>query len=512
MSKADVPCTSSTSSPYYAAIDLGSNSFHMVVARISDNKVEIVDREKHMVQLARGLKPGGTLDKQAQARALTCLHRFAERLRNIPDSQTRAVGTKTLRSARGSSKFLSSAERVLGLKIEVISGYEEARLVYAGLANRITRNDQRLVIDIGGGSTEFIIGIGAKPLLLESLTLGCVSLTEEFIAQGSQINQHNMRAIYFSACAELEEMRRNYIKTGWQVAYGTSGTMKAVAELLVERDGGAVITKASLKTLIAKIMSEGKISAPSLPKLRREVLPAGLAIIEAIFDQLQFEKLHISDASLKEGLIYDTLGRLYDQDRRVETVAQLKKQYDIDGDHAERVSAMAKQFWSHMSSMAHIKGLRLPAVSRSKILIWAAELHEIGLKVSHSGYHHHGHYLLKHSDLAGFGRYEQYVLANLVRLHRKKLTREKVEDGLDETALQAFVPLLICLRLAVLLNRRRETPDELPQLSYKDNVYTLTFTKGWPESHPLTTSSLELEQSYYKNIGVELQLNVSSVH
>lgn len=488
-------------SPYYAAIDLGSNSFHMLIARISDNKVEVVDREKQMVQLARGLLANGCIDEEAQERALICLHRFSERLRDIPPAQIRAVGTKTLRAAKDSGKFLKSAERVLGIKIQIISGYEEARLVYAGLANRITRNDQRLVIDIGGGSTEFIIGEGYKPLQLESLALGCVSFTEAYLTKNGGVNEHNMRAAYYSACAELEEIRRNYIKMGWKVAYGTSGTMKAVAELLVERDGGAVITKESLKALVKQTIADAKVNSDSLPKLRREVLPAGLAIIDAIFDQLQLEKIHISDATLKEGLIYDTLGRLSDRDSRVETVARLKTQYDIDEDHAQRVSGMARTFWSQ------IKGPNLPAVSRTKILLWAAELHEIGLKISHSSYHNHGHYLLKHSDLAGFGRYEQYILANLVRLHRKKLTPEKLEQGLDATAMEAFVPILLCLRLAVVLNRRRENSDAVPQLSGKDTAFKLSFDKGWLQSHPLTAASIEQELNYFKNIGIELTLN-----
>ncbi len=485
-------------SPYFAAIDLGSNSFHMLIARVYEGKVETVDREKQMVQIARGMRADGTLDEQSQERALTCLHLFSERLRDIPGAQMRAVGTKTLRAAKNSNRFLNAAESVLGVKIQIISGYEEARLVYAGLANTVTAADQRLVIDIGGGSTEFVVGAGFKPICLESLAMGCVSFSEKFILHSGGVTRDTMRKAYYAACAELEEIRKNYLKTGWDITYGTSGTMKAVADLLVEQDGGAVITRASLEALLKDTVANGRISSATVPKLRRDVLPAGLAILQAIFELLKIDKIHVADATLKDGLIYDTLGRFSDRDSRVETVAQLQTQYNIDRDHAERVRRAAKQFWSQ------IKGPDLPGVSRTKILSWAAQLHEIGLSISHSSYHHHGHYILRHSDLAGFGRYEQYVLANLVRLHRKKLADDRVAEGLDKPARQAFIPLLLCLRLAVLLHRRRENLDALPQLSKNNGAYVLSFPPTWLASHPLTLASLEQERAHFGNIGVNL--------
>jgi len=487
-------------SPYFAAIDLGSNSFHMLITRVNGGKVDTVDREKQMVQIARGLQADGTLDEEAQERALICLHRFSERLRDIPKAQIRAVGTKTLRTANNSNKFLKSAERVLGVKIQTISGYEEARLVYAGLAYTVSNTDKRMVIDIGGGSTEFVIGAGFNAICLESLPLGCVSFSEKYILHSGGVTRANMKKAYYAACAELEEIRKNYLKTGWEIAYGTSGTMKAVAELLVDEDGGAVITKDSLDTLVKETVAHGSIVPGNVPKLRRDVLPAGLSILQAIFDQLKLEKIHVADATLKEGLIYDTLGRFSDQDSRAETVEQLKTRYNIDRDHADRVSQAARQFWTQ------IGGPNLIGVSRTKILSWAGQLHEIGLSISHSSYHHHGYYILRHSDLAGFGRYEQYVLANLVRLHRKKLAEYRVEEGLDNAAKQAFIPLLLCLRLAVLLHRRRENMHELPKLKMKDNVCTLIFVRGWLESHPLTRASLEQEQEYFKNINLELKI------
>ncbi len=485
-------------SPYFAAIDLGSNSFHMLIVRIDGNTVEVIDREKQMVQIARGLGTDGALNEEAQERALICLHQFSERLRDIPSSHIRAVGTKTLRAAKNAKKFLKDAERVLGIKIQIISGYEEARLVYAGLANSISQSEQRLVVDIGGGSTEFIIGKNLKPLRLESLPLGCVSFTERYM-RSKGLNSKSMRNVYLAACAELEEIRKNYLKTGWDVAYGTSGTMKAVAELLAPEDGGAVITHASLVALFDHTAKSGELDGSGIPKLRREVLPAGLAIVRAVMDQLKLEKIHVADASLKEGLIYDTLGRFDNRDARVETVEKLIEQYAIDRDQAQRVSDCALTLWSELN------GPNLPGISRTKILRWAAQLHEIGLNISHSSYHQHGHYLLRHSDLAGFGRYEQYILATLVRLHRKKLSKSRT-DGLDASARVAFVPLLICLRLAVLLHRRRENLDATPHIHVKDDVYSVHFPKGWLDEHPLTLASLIEEQSYLANIGVALSV------
>lgn len=485
-------------SPYFAAVDLGSNSFHLLVVRINGVQVDIVDREKDMVQIARGLDSNGTLKSDAQDRAIACLERFAERLRDIPSPQIRVVGTKTLRVAINSKDFLRRAENALGAPIQIISGYEEARLVYAGLAHSVTNDhSQRLVIDIGGGSTEFIIGQNDSPQLMESLDLGCVTYSENFFFHSGGVSAKTIKCAYVAACTELEQIRKNYIRTGWKIAYGTSGTMRAIAELLTAQDGGAVITKPSLDELVNTVVKQGGINSKSLPELRKQVLPAGLAILQAILDQLKLDKIHIADATLKDGLIYDTIGRLTDADTRMATVEKLQKQYEIDTAQAARVANTARHFWRQ------INGPPLPVVSRTKILRWAAALHEIGLSISHSGYHHHGFYILRHSDLAGFGRYEQHILANLVRSHRRKLGPGRFE-GMDEAALAAFIPLTICLRLAALLHRRREDLAELPALSADGNQFSLKFKDNWLEENPLTLAGLEQEAEYYRQIGVSL--------
>jgi len=347
---------------------------------------------------------------------------------------------------------------------------------------------------------------------MESLPLGCVTYAEKFFfsaISSDKVNSNNashdsrtmeksMRRAYVAACSELEMIRRNFLRRGWDTAYGTSGTIRTIADLLTEADGGAVVTRTSLERLWNHLV-EGKEISAHVPKPRQDVLPAGVAILFAIFDQLKIDKIQVADATLKEGLIYDTIGRLGNQDSRVETVNKLLEQYHIDPQQAQRVANCAQHFWRQ------INGPELPGVSRSKILTWAAQLHEIGLSVSHSGYHNHGYYILRHSDLAGFGRYEQYILANLVRAHRKKLKPERFAE-LDDHALPAFIPLMICLRLAVLLNRRREDLDALPDLQVEGQKYTLTFEEDWLAAHPLTRASLEQEADHFTNIDAQLDI------
>jgi exopolyphosphatase/guanosine-5'-triphosphate,3'-diphosphate pyrophosphatase len=484
-------------SPYFAAVDLGSNSFHMIIARVQDGRVEIIDREKEMIQLARGINTEGYLRQDAQQRAMACLTRFAERLRHIPGHQIRAVGTKTLRSTRHPKQFLKEAEKALGVPIQIISGYEEARLVYSGLAHSVTNDHaQRLVVDIGGGSTEIIIGKDYEPLVLESLPMGCVTYTEEYKGSVGKLTITAFNQAYLAACAELETVRKIYLKAGWQIAYGTSGTVRAIADLVQGRDGGAVITAASLEWLSQEIFNN-KATFNDLPSLRRSVLPAGLAILKAVFDQLKLDKLHVGDAALKEGLLYDSIGRLSDHDSRVVTVRKLQEKYQIDLDQAARVEKTALALWQQ------IEGAALPGVSRTKVLSWAARLHEIGMSISHSSHHHHGYYILRNSDLAGFGRYEQYILANLVRAQRKGLYAGKFED-VDDQTMEALIPLIVCLRIAVVLHRRREDLDVVPRLELKNKVYRLAFRRRWLTDHPLTLDGLEQERDYYDSLGVSL--------
>lgn len=485
-------------SPYFAAIDLGSNSFHMLIVRFNEEQIDIIDREKDMVQIARGLQKDGSLSTEAKERALESLARFAERLRDLPPAQIRAVGTKALRAARDTKQFLADAEKVLGVPIHIISGYEEARLVYSGFSHSVSNDhSRRLVIDIGGGSTEFIVGVDYEPALMESLGMGCVTFSENFFfTQG--VNAKTMRKAYLAACSRLESIRKIYIKSGWNTAHGTSGTIKAIADLVSEADGGAIITRSSLEKLYEQLAHHGELPINDAPKLRQDVLPAGTAILRAIFDQLNLEQLHVANATLKEGLIYDTIGRFSDHDTRNHTVEKLQTQHQIDTQQAQRVASTAVALWRQ------IEGLPMKGVSRTKILRWASMLHEIGLSISHTSFHHHGYYILRHSDLAGFGRYEQYILANLVRGHRRKLSIARF-DGMDESTFAAFSPVLLCLRLATLLHRRREDLEVTPSLSENDGRYKLTMPNNWIAEHPLTAASLEQERAYFSAVDIQFE-------
>lgn len=489
-----------SSSPYFAAIDLGSNSFHMLIGRVNDGQLDVVDREKEMVQIARGLDDEGNLDAEARQRALDCLNRFAERLRNIPKDQVRAVGTKTLRSTKQSGDFLRLASKTLGHPIQIISGFEEARLVYCGLSHSIMNDHtNRLVIDIGGGSTEFIIGKDYDPSFLESLSLGCVAYTNQFFKGGNSLSE-SMNKAYFAACTELENIRKPYTKKGWDIAFGTSGTIKAICEL-VDQEGSRVISYEQLTQLMQDIMSKGGVFDKNIAKLRRDVLPAGVAILKAIFDQLKIEKLYAASASLKDGLIFDTVGRFSDDDVREQTVANLIKRHGIDIEHAERIKNTTLDLWSNIKSNA----ADIAGISRTKVLRWASQVHEIGLSISHSSHHHHGHYLLQHSDLAGFGAYEQYILANLVRFHRKKI-KSDVYTSLNPEVQEGMSALIVCLRIAVLLCRKRDDITQSFKLDRNDQRYVLKIDGKWLELNPLTRSGLLREIELLKNIGANLSI------
>ncbi|WP_096086526.1 Ppx/GppA phosphatase family protein [Agaribacterium haliotis] len=491
-------------SPYFAAIDLGSNSFHMIIGRSSDGQFEIIDREKEMVQIARGLDHDGVLSDEAKARALDCLQRFSERLRDLPEEQVRAVGTKTLRAAKNSAQFLRKAESALGHSIEIISGFEEARLVYQGLSHSVADpKRQRLVIDIGGGSTEFIIGKSSSPQLLESLNMGCVAHTNRFFKKKSHLGEA-LNKSYMAACAELESIRQPYLRRGWELAFGTSGTMKAVAAVL-NNTGGAVIKYDELCQLMQELMQGRDLDDDELPKLRRDVLPAGIAIIKAICDQLKIEQIQVADASLKDGLIYETIGRFSNEDIRENTVQQLLQRFKVDDDQAQRVSQTAMSLWQQLKQDEP----RLPGVSRTKVLRWAALLHECGLSISHSAHHKHAYYLLKHSDLAGFGRFEQFCIASLLRFQRKKI-RSGDYDSIDQSIRPAFEQLLLCLRLAVRLNRRREDQKVTFTLRLDRGVYVLSFQQHWLELNPLSRQGLLDEVSQLNSIGMHLLLEEAS--
>ena len=490
----------------YAAVDAGSNSFHMIVANIVEGRIQIVDKLKETVRLAGGLDENRKLTDEVAQRALECLQRFGERTREIPRGNVRAVGTNTLRLARNGKSFLNRASQALGHPIEVISGREEARLIFLGVAySNFSDSEQRLVIDIGGGSTELAIGRGYDPGLTESLYMGCVNMSERFFKNGD-ITSKKMRKAILAALQELESIEIKYKHAGWESIYGSSGTILSIRDVIKSRtpaENG--ISWGELTRLKDDVITAGHVEnlkMEGLPPSRAPVFAGGVAILCAAFESLSIPYMNISECALREGLLLDLIGRLQDQDVRNKTVSNLIQRYNIDAEHAKRVehtvSACFRQLRDHWS---------LDQDNDLKHLRWAALLHEIGLAIAHNQYHKHGGYLLNHSDLPGFSREEQSLLAFLVRCHRRKIAPEELQTLTDDIQ-QKALRLCIILRLAVVLNRGR-SQSALPefQMTADDGNIQIIFPDNWLNVHPLTEADLHTEAEYLASIKTTLNFN-----
>ncbi len=489
----------------YAAVDLGSNSFHLLVARREHGELRVIDRIKEMVRLGGGLDEDGRLDPAVQDRAFACLARFGQRLRGIPADNLRAVGTQTFRRMRNANAFLMIAETALGCSIDIIAGREEARLIYLGVTQGVAGHEQRrLVIDIGGGSTELVIGEGLQPLEMESLQYGCVSLTRRFFANGKLSRKRWKKAVR-SVKADLQELRLRYLEAGWETAIGSSGTIKAVEEIC-RRQGWVEkgISRDALFLLRDRLLAFKtieEIDLPGLSERRHPVLAGGLAILQACFQVLEIESLKVSPFALREGVLHDLLGRLEHRDPRDTTVEAFMARYSVDREQVNRVKRIALQACDKIAD-----GMFLQPVHR-QLLSWAADLHETGLCLSHSQYHHHSGYLVAHSDMAGFTRQEQGFLAALVRYHRRAIPA----GFADELPARLHEPLritLFCLRFACILSRSRDE-RALPKfrLSGGDNRITAGFPRKWREAHPLTMFDLRQETRDLDAIGLQFRVD-----
>ncbi|MEO0814051.1 MAG: exopolyphosphatase, partial [Myxococcota bacterium] len=460
-----------------AAVDLGSNSFHMVIARSDLGKLRILDKMRERVRLAAGLDSENNLSGGAQKRAIACLERFGERLQDMAARRVRVVGTNTLRSAKNSAEFLPKLRRAIGYPIEIVSGREEARLVYLGVAHDMVESEgKRLVVDIGGGSTECIIGQHLDPRRADSLHMGCVTYSRRFFPSGK------LRTEYFenaelAAAMELRSIKRGYRREGWDEAMGASGTINAVDAILRANQWSDGITLQGMERLLRAMVPFGRSTRLDIAGLehdRKEVLPGGLAILIAVFRSLKIKRMEAASGALREGVLYDLLGRADESDVRDQTVEAMASRYGADRAQAARVENTAAYL---LEQIAGPWGL---APERSaRFLSWAAKLHEIGLALAYSGYHKHGEYLIENSDMPGFSRGEQRALARLVRTHRRRFKPELFRD-LSESY-QSFVRRLsVLLRLAVCLNRSRND-NGLPQIgmSVDDDRVRLVFPHGW---------------------------------
>ena len=487
-----------------AAIDLGSNSFHMVLAKADHGELRILERLGDKVQLAAGIDEQRLLSEEAMQRGLDCLRRFAQLTASLPEGAVRVVGTNALREAHNRGEFIRRAEEVLGHPVEVISGREEARLIYLGVSHSIADTPgKRLVTDIGGGSTEFIIGQRFEPLLRESLQMGCVSYTQRFFKDG-KITPARYAQAYTAARLEIMGIEHALRRLGWEDVVGASGTIKAIG-LAIQSAGlgnGEVNVQglAWLKRKIFKLGEVDKIDLDGIKPDRRGIFPAGLAILEAIFDACEIQRMSHSEGALREGVLYDLLGRHHHEDVRERTLSALMERYHVDLDQAARVEAKALEALEQVAD-----AWQLDDEWHRDLLLWAARVHELGLDIAHYQYHKHGAYLVEHSDLAGFSRQDQHMLALLVRGHRRNIPKDKFADFGEEGL--KLIRLCVLLRFAILFHHIRGT-QEMPRvrLEASEQSLEIVFPEGWLEANPLTQADFTQEAGWLKRIGVELSV------
>jgi len=480
-----------------AAVDLGSNSFRLEVARVAGDQLYPLDSLKETVRLAGGLGDNKRLDDATQARALDCLHRFGERLRGLSPEAIRCVGTSTLRIAKNADAFIRKAEAALGHPIEIVAGREEARLIYLGVAHSLPASaDRRLVVDIGGGSTEFIIGHGLKPHERESLHMGCVNFSQRFFA-GGVVDKGALKAAEMAARVEVERIAKEFSKDNWQQAVGSSGTARALREILEQCGWSARgITSDGLAQLRSQLIKAGHVDALDLPGLsrdRRPIIAGGFAIMAGLFAELEIEQMDVAGAAMREGILYDLLGRFHKQDMREATVDEFMRRYHIDTQQAARVKRVA------LNLVASCGG---SDENDMRFLDWAARLHEIGLSVSHGGYHRHSGYILENADMPGFSRTEQARLALLARAQRGALLKlPAFADGAvsDHDRMLAWL-----LRQAVILCRSRAEPHLTEVKAEVSNKrFRLALPEGWLEGRPLTQRALEEEAAHWQAVGMK---------
>ena len=489
-----------------AAVDLGSNSFHMIVARLEHGLPVVIDKIRENIRLADGLDSNKNLTSDAQARALLCLQRFGERVRDLPENCVRVVGTNTLRKARNSREFLAEARRVLGKDIEVIPGREEARLIYLGVAHSIDRDaERRLVVDIGGGSTELIVGERFEPLERDSMQMGCVRFTQKFFPDGV-LSKQAMDKARLAARLEVRGAEERYRSLGWDRAYGASGTIRSIDAIL--RASGLAsdaITAEGLKGLRAAIVQAGhsdKLSLPELSADRRPVLAGGVAVLSGLFDALGIERMVASSGALREGLLYDLLGRIRSEDVRDRTIRIFQTRYNVDRGFSARLQRTVLNLFDQGAD-----AWKIDARAGRQFLSWATQLHEIGLSVSHSGYHRHGAYLLRNSDMRGFSQDDQELLAAVVLGHRRRVSRARLGGVLPERRVELALRLTVFLRVARRLHRSRGSRT-IPRIDaeFGESSICLRLPEEWLRANPLTRADLEDEATVLAGAGIELTI------
>jgi len=467
----------------YAAVDLGSNSFHLVVSRYNHGEFTVIDRQREVVRLAAGLDHENKLSEEVADRALRCLAQFGQLLANIPSSNIRAVGTNALRRLHGKNQFLERAETALGHSIEIIAGREEARLIYLGVSKWSAGQDEsRLVIDIGGGSTEIIAGKGDIAHCRESLEVGCVVLSKQFFADGRLSKKRFDKAILAAELA-IQPVVKQFRMQGWSQVIGCSGTMKSMALAMIE--GGwsnEGIRKDGLQKLLEHAVEAEHLDNLSVSGVSRDRLPVfagGLSILIALFDLFEIQEMSVSDIALREGVLYDLVGRSSAEDIRDVSISAMLSRWAVDISHGDKVRLTASMLFEQVAASWDIRNSLF-----QNTLEWSAQLHEVGLQISHDGYHKHGAYVLANADL-------KFPLG--------------VFESLPSTLVTPAKRVAVLLRIAVLLHRGRGSTLSSDVIAHADGQrLELTFSEGWLDEHPLTKADLKQEQAWLKSIGVKL--------
>lgn len=487
-----------------AAVDLGSNSFHMLVARFDHGQLTIIDRLREMVRLGGGLDARQRLSASSQGVALGCLRRFGERLRAVKADKVRVVGTNTLRRARSTGRFLQQAAKALGHPVEIISGIEEARLIYLGASHNLPRVDgPKFVVDIGGGSTELIVGRGLEPVTMESVAIGCVSLSQSAFPDG-RLSARNFAKARLQVRLELEPVRQIFRRFDPAQIAGTSGSIRAASAVLTALGRAPQgITVDALEYLIDEMIRFGqaaKIRLPELSAERAEVFPAGVAILVEVMRDMALPRMSVADGALREGILYDLIGRLTDEDSRVRTVRAMAGRYHADPLQAGRVAATTSVLFRQVCDDWDLDA------EHEQLLGWAAQLHEMGLDIAHAHYHRHGAYVLENADMPGFPREEQRVLARLVLGHRRGLDRDSFQD-LPPAWQRPALRMTLLLRLAALFHRSR-IDTAMPELRLRvhGRSMEIQLPPGWLASNPLTLADLERERGFLAGAGCKLTI------
>jgi exopolyphosphatase/guanosine-5'-triphosphate,3'-diphosphate pyrophosphatase len=498
---------------FYAALDLGSNSFHLVVARVVADAVQVVSKVKHKVRLAEGLDDKNILSDEAIARGITVLESMKETLQGVPRPSIRIVATHTLRRARNARAFIRAARKVFPYPIEIISGNEEARLIFVGIASNSAYSDDRLIFDIGGGSTEFAIGGGTgatQPKICKSIQMGCVSFQQRYFMDGTDsavISAKNTRQAITAAKIELELAAGNLNKHSWQRTIASSGTARAISSVINiqnARSLDSAINQAELMNLLRQcidIKHYEDFNFEGLSEDRKPVFVAGLCIMIAIFQSLNIDEVLFSESALREGVLYELQPTHSSQNVRVRTAQSLATRYDIDTQYAHKVLSSCMYIFDHVKDDW---ALDLPIYRH--LLGWAALLHEVGLQINSRGLQKHASYVLLNSEMPGFNQEQQQIIGFLVRFHRKKI---KQEDWLTDLSIDTdkVLQILAILRLGVLLNINRHLPT-LPEFSIKvdENDIKLGFAQDWYELSPMLLADISRENGYLKHIGMHLTL------